>query len=222
MAAASSQPKIALYGDRRVPYTEKCRRALLLKRLEFELHQPSSPEDVRRWSPETGLLPVMTVDGELISDSTNILLRLDQLRRDPPLVSPEPLEAAKQRHLEDWTDESFLWYYQQWLRIAEPQTTPAAPARPLRHLGRWLRTPKHDAWSRSELIRELAARMDDLVNLLGTRPFFHAERISMADLTVYGMLATLSGDAIHGSAALIASRSPLLEFMRRVEAATGE
>jgi glutathione S-transferase len=64
--------------------------------------------------------------------------------------------------------------------------------------------------------------MDDLVNLLGTRPFFHAERISMADLTVYGMLATLSGDAIHGSAALIASRSPLLEFMRRVEAATGE
>ena len=62
-------PKIALYGDRRMPYTEKCRRALLLKRLEFELHEPSSAEGIRRWSPETGLLPVMTLDGELISDS---------------------------------------------------------------------------------------------------------------------------------------------------------
>ena len=220
MAAISSpQPKIALFGDRQVPYTEKCRRALLLKRLEFELHEPSCAEDVLRWSPETGLLPVMTVDGELVSDSTNILLRLDQIRRDPPLVSPEPMAAARQRHLEDWADESFLWYYRQWLRIAAP--TPAVKAPPLRHLGRWLRSPKGDTATRNELIQELAARLDDVVNLLGTRPFFHAESISVADLTVYGMLFAFAADAIPGSAALVASRSALLGFMQRVEEATG-
>jgi glutathione S-transferase len=221
-AILSAPPKIALYGDRRVPYTEKCRRALLLKRLEFELHEPSSSEDVRRWSPETGLLPVMTVDGELISDSTNILLRLDQIRRQPPLISPEPMAAAQQRHLEDWADESFLWYYQQWLRIAGPaEPTPAVKARPLRHLGRWLRSPKSDALPRSDLLQELGARMNDLVNLLGARPFFHSDRISVADLTVYGMLSTFARDAIPGAAALVASRPALLGFMRRVEEQTG-
>ncbi|HEU4428681.1 MAG TPA: glutathione S-transferase family protein [Myxococcota bacterium] len=220
-AALSPPPKIALYGARRVPYTEKCRRALLLKRLEFELHEPSSAEDVRRWSPVTGLLPVMTVDGELISDSTHILLRLDRIRPEPPLVSPEPMTATQQRHLEDWADESFLWYYQQWLRIAGPTApAPAAKAQPLRHLGRWRRTPKADAPAASALLQELGARMNDLVNLLGARPFFHSDRISMADLTVYGMLSAFAGDAIVGAAALLESRPALLGFMRRVEEQT--
>jgi glutathione S-transferase len=222
-AILSAPPKIALYGDRRVPYTEKCRRALLLKRLAFELHEPSSLEDVRRWSPETGLLPVMTVDGELISDSTHILLRLERIQPEPPLVSPEPMTAALQRHLEDWADESFLWYYQQSLRIADPaETAPAVRARPLRNLGRWRRTPAGDAQPRTALVRELGARLSDLVNLLGERPFFHADQISMADLTVYGMLSALARDAIPGAAALVASRPALLGFMRRVEERTGE
>ena len=221
-ATPSPLPKIALYGDRRVPYTEKCRRALLLKRLAFELHEPSSAEDIRRWSPETGLLPVMTLEGELISDSTNILLRLDQIRPEPPLVSPEPMTAALQRHLEEWTDESFLWYYQQWLRIALPaEATPVVRARPLRHLGRWRRSPSSDASPRAALLQELGARMTDLVNLLGGRPFFHASQISMADLAVYGMLFSLAGDAIAGAGALITSRPSLLAFMRRVEEQTG-
>jgi hypothetical protein len=43
----------------------------------------------------------------------------------------------------------------------------------------------------------------------------------MADLAAYGMLFTLSRDAIPGSARLVVSRSPLLEWMRRVEEETG-
>jgi glutathione S-transferase len=215
-------PKIALYGDRRVPYTEKCRRALLLKRLAFELHEPASAEDVRRWSPETGLLPVMTVDGELISDSTSILLRLDRVRPEPELVSPDPVTAARQRHLEDWADESFLWYYQQWLRIAgTAEPTPAVSARPLRHLGRWRRAASSEAPPRAVLLGELGARLTDLVNLLGQRPFFHSDRVSLADLAVYGILSSLSSDSIPGAAALIANRPALLGLMARVEEQTG-
>ena len=69
--------RIILYGPARAPFTEKFRRALILKDLVFELREPSGPEDYLRWSPETGLLPVMRIDGELVSDSTNILLKLD-------------------------------------------------------------------------------------------------------------------------------------------------
>ena len=43
----------------------------------------------------------------------------------------------------------------------------------------------------------------------------------MADLAVYSMLFTTRNDSIPGTARLLAARSTLLEFMRRVEAQTG-
>jgi glutathione S-transferase len=218
-------PEIVLYGVRRVPYTEKCRRALVMKGLAFELREPSGPDDFRRFSPKTGLLPVMTVDGELVSDSTDILLRLDELAPEPPLVSADPVVAAQQRHLEDWADESFLWYFQGWQRLdradgpAAPQPTPRSYF--LRRLAERRRPPASSAAAKAELLRGVEARLDDLVNLLGSRPFFYADVPSMADLTIYGMLASLSGDSIPGVAARISSRPRLLDYMRRVEAATG-
>jgi glutathione S-transferase len=217
-------PEIVLYGVRRVPFTEKCRRALVLKRLAFELREPSGPEDYRRWSPKTGLLPVMTVDGELVSDSTDILYRLDELAPEPPLVSSDVVVASQQRNLEDWADESFLWYFREWQRLERADDAPPGPAPRsllLRRLAERRRLLPRNAVARAELLRGIEARLDDLVNLLGTRPFFYAERISMADLTVYGMLASLSGDSIPGAAAGIASRPRLQEYMRRVEAETG-
>ncbi len=208
-------PEIKLYGYRRVPYTEKCRRALLLKRLEFELIEPARPEDIRRFSPHTGLLPVMTVDGELVSDSTNILLRLEQLQREPALVSEDPTVAAQQRQLEDWADESFLWYFQEWQRLDRSAASRAPRARRFGMLRARLGGAAADP--RQELLRGLEARLDDLVNLLGGRPFFYADRVSMADLTVYGMLASLRRNTIPGASALVESRTLLLGLMRRVE-----
>jgi glutathione S-transferase len=219
-------PAIVLYGVRQVPFTEKCRRALLLKGLAFELREPSGPDDFRRWSPKTGLLPVMTVDGDLVSDSTEILLRLDEIQPEPPLVSSDPIVAAQQRQLEDWADESFLWYYQQWLRVQRAEQAEPAPVSPRRgrilaRLSQRLRPAPDRASEKAELLRGVEARLDDLVNLLGARPFFYAERVSMADLTIYGMLASLGRDTIPGAAARIAARPQLTAFMRRVEAATG-
>ena len=217
-------PKITLYGLARVPFTEKCRRALVLKRLEFELREPSGPEDFRRWSPETGLLPVLTIDDEWVSDSTNILLRLEALCPDPPLLSPDPIVAAQQRHLEDWADEAFLWYYQEWLRAggdAEAAPPPNGARGRLRRLGARLRARREREAPQTELLRGLDDRLTDLENFLGARPFFHAERVSMADLTVYAMLHSLELDQITGAARLLAERPVLLAFMRRVEAATG-
>ena len=217
-------PKITLYGLGRVPFTEKCRRALILKGLDFELREPAGPEDFQRWSPKTGLLPVMTIGEELVSDSTDILLRLEELWPDPPLLSSDPVVAAQQRHLEDWADESFLWYYQEWLRAtggASVAPSPAASVGPLRRLGARLRARFRPEPATAELLRGLDDRLNDLVNFLGARPFFHCDRVSMADLTVYAMLRSLREDSITGSAGLLARQPALLAFMLRVEAATG-
>jgi glutathione S-transferase len=216
--------KIVLYGPARAPFTEKCRRALILKGLEFELREPSGPEDYARWSPETGLLPVMRIDGELVSDSTNILLKLDSLHPEPPLLSADPTVAAQQRKLEDWADESFLWYFQQWLhmsRAGHGDTPQLARSSLLRRLWAWIKAG--GTWERPEtaILRGIDDRLGDLVNLLGTRRFFYADRVSMADLAVYGMLNTVRYDSIPGSARLLAMRPTLLEFMRRVEEETG-
>ncbi len=87
-------------------------------------------------------------------------------------------------------------------------------------MGAWLRAG--GTWERPEttLLRGVEDRLGDLVNFLGSRRFFFSDQISMADLAVYGMLFTLRSDSIPGAADLLASRTSLLVFMRRVEAET--
>jgi glutathione S-transferase len=218
------QEAITLYGPPRAPFTEKCRRALLLKGVAFELREPAGREDYARWSPKTGMLPVLAIGQEWISDSTDILLHLDARFPEPPLLAPDPKVAAQQRSLEDWIDETCLWHFQRWLRLEErnpPREAPQGRSSPLRRLGAWLRAG--GTWERPEtgLLREIDQRLGDLVNLLGTRRFFYADRISMADLAAYGMLHTLRADAIPGSARLLAGRPLLVELMRSIEEQTG-
>jgi len=215
-------PKISLYGHDDTPFTEKCRRALVFKRLPFDLHISTGPEDVKRWSPVTGLLPVMRVDDELVSDSTTILYRIEELKPDPPLLSPDPNVATQQRNLEDWADESFLWYWQEWFRLdgeAPPPAPESAFARFRRLLGLGAADPRERA--KAELVRGLTDRMNDLVNFLGSRPYFYSDQPSLADLTVHAMLRTLRRDEIPGAAGQLSARPALVAFMRRVEAETG-
>jgi glutathione S-transferase len=115
--------KITLYGPARIPFTEKVRRALLYKGLEFDLMEPSGPEDYRRWNPKSGLLPVLEIDGEIYPDSTDILFKLDELFPDPPLLSSDARISSQQKQLEDWADENLLWYFNKWLRSRETGVT---------------------------------------------------------------------------------------------------
>jgi glutathione S-transferase len=204
------------------------RRALLFKGLPFELREPSGPEDYRRWSPETGLLPVVQIGAERVADSTAILYRLDELFPDPPLLATEPRTAEQQRQLEDWADESFLWHFLKWQRMEqERQAAETAPRvngsmrRGLRAVGAWVRAG--GTWERphAALLRQIGDRLDDLLNFLGARPFFYADRLSMADLAVYGMLFTIRHESIPGTARLLSERPGLLDYMGRVEQVTG-
>jgi len=102
--------KATLYGSRLSPFVEKVARALQLKRIDFSVVDPRGPNDLKKWNPTTGKMPVLDIGGEKPFDSTLILRRLDELVADPPLVSRDPEIAAKQHFLEDWSDESLYWY----------------------------------------------------------------------------------------------------------------
>jgi formyl-CoA transferase len=232
------KPSIHLYGPAGAPFTEKVVRALCLKRLAYEHHEPESTEDYRRWNPETGLLPLLEIDGERVADSTAILLRLDERFPDPPLLASDPRTAAAQRRLEEWADESFFWYWLRWQRLrpeglsgpptrgalADAPPDPAPPASPgglrerLRRRFRPVQAaPRSDA---AAIGAELDQRLRDLERLLAHRPFFYAERVSMADLAVFAMLRSLAADSIPGGAVLLARRRELVAYVRRVEEAT--
>jgi len=227
----SDERKIKLYGPAQIPFTEKVRRALLYKGLAFELVEPSCPEDYRRWNPESGLLPVLEIDGEVHPDSTAILFKLDELFPNPPLLSSDARISGQQKQLEDWADENLLWYFNRWIRSRDAAEAAEAAAvdtggllrryAVLRRAAAWLRAG--GTWERPEtaILRGVGDRLDDLLSFLGTRPYFYSSRVSMADLGVYGMLYALSLGTIPGSSRILTERPPLVEYMHRVEAATG-
>ena len=229
MPTARAQPKIVVYGPVRSPFIEKVAMALALKGLAFESVEPAGPEDFRRWNPETGLLPVMDADGERVPDSSGILDWLDERFPDPPLSARDSWTARSQRMLEVWTGETFYYYWVRWLR-AEIEAGRRRPAEAsaaggdlarlgiLSHVGellssRDLRGPG--------LGPEFARRLDDLAGFLGERPYYYADRVGRADLTVVAFLRSLASGIIPGGAQLLLARPALGALMDRVAADTG-
>jgi glutathione S-transferase len=224
-----SDHRAVLYGPH-APLTEKVGRGLRLKRIDFELVLPASPEDYARLSPETGLLPLLELDGTRIPDSAAILDFLDLRFPEPRLVSADPRAAREQRRLEKWIDETFAFYIYRWV---QSRLGPDAPP-PLRGgfpLGSLARQGLIDARGklRPDLFSardggpgsEFEHRLEDLDQLLGERPFFYADRISRADLSVCAALAVMYREVFDGARPLLAARPRLLAYVERVLDATG-
>jgi glutathione S-transferase len=223
--------RIVLYGPRGLPLTEKVGRGLRVKRLAFEVVEPGGPEDYARLSPETGLLPVLDVDGHRVPDSGAILDFLDERFPEPPLVSSHARVAREQRSLERWMDQTFSFYMLRWIRSRLGELAPSAPRGggfPLRTLaqlgmigpGGQLRPDVFDA-RRGGPGPEFERNLDHLQQLLGARPFFFADQVSRADVSVFGSLSLLYREAYVGSRAMLEARPRLRAHVERVADATG-
>lgn len=222
--------QITLYGPREAPFTVKVERALRIKKLPYTLVEPSGPEDFRRWSPETGLLPVAEIGAERVHDSTRIVERIDELFPEPPLFSSDLKLAEQQRRLEDWCDETFFFYWLRWRRLRD-----AEESRAPRRFGllTWVRDLAlargpvrrgRGGFSAevADLIDEIRRRCDDLVNMLSGRSFFYGDRPSLADLAIYAMLHSMRQGNLPNGPVVVAERPSLVEFMKRVEDASGD
>jgi glutathione S-transferase len=214
--------ELVLYGPELAPFVDKVRRALHLKKLEYRLVEPQGPEDYRRWSP-TGLLPVLDIDGERIPDSALILDALDARWPEPPLVSPDPKVAEAQRRLEKWSSETFFFYWERYLRhqaedVRDPEGARSSSPGILARFGILRRNPPEPTAS-DRYAAEFAQRIEDLAGFLGTRPFFHADRISRADLAVLSFLRNLRTGLAPGDE-LVQRQANLIEWYDRVEQAT--
>ena len=221
-----STPHIVVYGQRLTPYTVKVTRGLRLKQLPFEIVEPKSIEDYRRFSPETGLLPVIELEGRRIHDSSAILDFLDENFPEPPLLSSDPRIAREQRQLEAWVSETFNFYIMRWLRsrVGAPAASSGSQG-PMARLG--LIGP--DGQLRAEVFDtadggpgpEFERRLDDLAQLLGPRPYFFGERPGRADLAVFSSIHGMYRDMYPGAREMLGVRPVLVAFAERLEAATG-
>jgi glutathione S-transferase len=215
--------RITLYGVAITPYTIKVMRALQWKGLPFALEEPQCAEDFRRWSPRNGLLPVVDVDGTRVQDSGAILDLLDQLFPEPPLLSSDPKVAHEQRGLERWVGETFFFHLLRWVRSR--LGTGAAPQEgvgPLMRLG--LIGPngqlRREVLEQAGTVPEFEGALGEMTKLLGARTWFFADRMSRADLAVFGALQGLVHDRYPGGAELLRAHPTLLRHSERVEAAT--
>jgi glutathione S-transferase len=226
--------KATLYGSRLSPFVEKVARALQLKRIDFSLVDPRGPNDLKKWNPTTGKMPVLDIGGEKPFDSTFILRRLDELVAEPPLVSRDPSIAAKQRFLEDWSDESLYWYVMalRWnpanskATIAQIAEFMPAPLRPVMgvvlnwQLGGQARAQGLARLPLGTVLDELGRRFDELEIFLDDKPFFFSETVSVADLALFGQFATLRSGPTPQGARLLDARPKLAAFFDRVDAAS--
>ena len=225
-------PDITVYGRAQAPFVVKVGLALRMKKLAFEVVEPAGPEDFQRWNPETGLLPVIDVDGTRVADSSKILDWIDAHFPEPPLLARDPRIARAQRALEQWTGETFYYYWLRWLRelfdlpeIAEQPKTGTSPmVGELARLGilsrmRQAIAERATGMELGNLDNEFERRLDDLIGFLGARPFFHADRPSRADLTVVAFLRSLETGHIPGGHRMLATRPALVALMARVDAA---
>jgi glutathione S-transferase len=224
-----SERKIVVYGPPGSPFVEKVFLGLAFKGFkDAELMAPQSPEDFRRWNPETGMLPLMDFEGARIPDSGGILDWLDARFPDPPLVARDPWIARQQRQLESWIGETFYFYWVRWLRATVvPAAAPASEASSgselarLGILGRIAELMVDSPDRTGDLGPEFERRLDDMVGFLGGRPFFHADRPSRADLTAAAFLGSLEAGSVPGGPRLLRARPTLVALRRRVRETTG-
>jgi glutathione S-transferase len=222
-----------VFGSRLSPFVEKVVRALAVKRIGHRLIEPRGPGDFARWNPQTRKMPVLELAGERSYDSTLIVRRLESLRPDPPLLSGDPVRAAAQRQLEDWSDESLYWLGMalRWsprnARATAAQILGTLPT-PIRAIASLVlprqirRTTIAQGLGRLPvelIVAELGRHLDDLVTILGERPFFHGEQVSVADLAIFGQFHMLRSGPTPEAAALIDARRALCDHERRVAAA---
>jgi glutathione S-transferase len=98
-----------LYHFALSPFCRKVRLVLAEKRVEVELI------DEKYWEPSTeflrrnpaGTVPVLKIDGMMLTESSAICEYLEETRPEPPLLPSDPKGRAEVRRLVHWFDDKF-------------------------------------------------------------------------------------------------------------------
>ncbi|MBW2292146.1 MAG: glutathione S-transferase family protein [Deltaproteobacteria bacterium] len=219
-------PTAILYSQPMNPFSEKVACALALKGMEYRRADVTDVEEIKRLSPDRQTLPVLEVDGERVSDSPEILRWLDRLVPEPSLFSTDPRVRRQQESLAEWSDSSFAFYWNRWRALVEDHErrqnseSPGILSRIHQHVEERMGIQPDGSLENISgargVMEELEDRMNDLVGFLGSRPYFFADEMSVADLAVFGMLLLMRDGPMPRSAEMVSSRPTLATHLARL------
>ena len=200
---------ITLYQFSTSPFTDKVRRVLAYKGLDYCVHEvvrsavPAG--DYAKASP-TGKFPTIDHDGHIVWDSTDIVEYLDRSFPNRPLIPSDPKAAAMVHIVEDWADES-LYFYEMTMRLAWAHNLEAAldefavimPGIPreqrgpviLENVGVLTRAQGIGRKPRDQVVTDLARHFRSLDALLSANDWLACDSLSIADLAVVAQVNAL-------------------------------
>lgn len=217
--------KLVFYDWPHSPFCMKVRAILDYKGLSYERVSALSARATlgRRG---TGKVPAVEMDGEFVTDSTDIALALDRLCPDPPLLPAGAREQGLAHAIEEWADESlyFIGLYYRWYEAEGRKPVAAAFGKSLkgrlayrfylrrilgqlRGQGTLRKSPQHVA-------RDLERNLEAVEHLLSAGPYVLGDMPYLCDFALWGQLTYLSRTPVGGSA--IASRATVRDYIERI------
>jgi glutathione S-transferase len=191
-----------------IPFSHNCvkvRRALELKGLPYEAVNvnPVARREVKRASGQW-IFPALVDNGRAVSDSTAILLYLEDRYPERPLLPADANERTECLVLEDWADSAFMeltrrlayWAVTSTPGLLENLFFPAAPPAARRALA----APTKWALKRRFRMNAAQNRRDEgearrlarlAVDRIGGRSFLVGESMTIADVTLAALAAPM-------------------------------
>ena len=225
-----------LYQYELSPFCDKVRRVLNLKGIAYRTQDISILDTLRgrlkKLSP-TAKVPVLVIDGETLSDSTDIIHWLETRYPEPRLIPANPKEQALVHFLEDWADES-LYFHEMHLRFTLPHNARRWVAEVAVHDNLIIqniakvampitmrKTTEAQGTGRKPLavlLHDLDRHLQMLEQWLDGREWLVSDRLTLADLAVYAQLFCIAG-ALEGQD-LLYRHSGVQAWMARVDQAS--
>lgn len=204
-----------LHQFRHSPFCEKVRLVLAAKGLDVTLVEvmPGLGQvEIFRLSGQRQV-PVLVDGAEVIADSTDIALHLEQRHPLPPLLPADPRGRAQVLLLEDWADTALasgcrraLWQAVATNPKLRPALLPEATPTALRQLLGALPGGVLGAFSETvttllapQEARQLHRNLEQLCQLVAGRLHLVGEALSLADLAVVAQLSLLRFPASAGA-----------------------
>jgi glutathione S-transferase len=217
--------KIVFYDWPYSPFCMKVRAILDYKRVDYERVNPlAARRTLNRRG--TGKVPAIELDGEFITDSTDIAIALDERCPDPPLLPEATHERGLVHAIEEWADEAlyFIGLYYRWFEAEGRKPVAAVFGNSLKgrlayryYLRRILgqlrghgtlrKTPQHVA-------RDLERNLDAVESLLTPGPYVLGDTPYLCDFALWGQIKYLSRTPVGGTA--IASRERVRNYVERI------
>jgi glutathione S-transferase len=204
-----------LHQFRHSAFCEKVRLILARKGLEANLLEVTpglGQLELFRLSGQRQV-PVLVDGEEVIADSTAIALYLEERHPTPPLLPADPASRARVLLLEDWADTALASGARQALLQAAaadpvlrsallPEATPDPLRRLVGALPGSLVSPVGEAMAEvlaPREARQLRRNLEQLTELVGSRPYLEGQTLTLADLAVVAQLSLLLFPASAGA-----------------------